>query len=135
MLAREINKLCGDLTAIIEEREYFVDEIDTLVDQFMLEKTVEFMKETQGKDMEKLLKLQILGREFELRACEKNFLIEKLKGGEVCAEENRRVYERDSGKRYGKDGRVAGRGKGVPTEGSREEDFHCVTPPKCVATE
>ncbi|GKE30012.1 hypothetical protein Tco_1445396 [Tanacetum coccineum] len=45
-------------------------------------------------------------------------------GGEVCTGENRQFYERDLKQRYGKDDRVAGRGKGVPTDGSREEDFH-----------
>ncbi|GJU32540.1 hypothetical protein Tco_1176129 [Tanacetum coccineum] len=50
-LAREINGLCAGLTAVIEEREHFIDELDILVD-----------------------------REFELRAREKNLFIEKLKG-------------------------------------------------------
>ncbi|GJR00757.1 hypothetical protein Tco_0523741 [Tanacetum coccineum] len=35
--------------------------------RFVPEKMGEFMKETQGKDTDKLMKLQILGREFELR--------------------------------------------------------------------
>ncbi|GJT34756.1 hypothetical protein Tco_0925175 [Tanacetum coccineum] len=36
-LAREINGLCAGLTARIEERGYFIDELDTLVDRFMPE--------------------------------------------------------------------------------------------------
>ncbi|GJY88375.1 hypothetical protein Tco_0503003 [Tanacetum coccineum] len=51
--AREINGLCDGLTVVIEEREIFID---------------------------KLMKLQILGREFEIRALEKNRFIEALKG-------------------------------------------------------
>ncbi|GJY25135.1 hypothetical protein Tco_0399861 [Tanacetum coccineum] len=38
------------------------------------------MKETQGKYTEKFLKLQILGREFEMSVREKNLFIERLKG-------------------------------------------------------
>ncbi|GJX37662.1 hypothetical protein Tco_0250965 [Tanacetum coccineum] len=79
-LAREINGLCDGLTAIIEKREPFIGELDTLVDRFMSEKMCEFLKETQAKDTDKLMKLQILGREFEIRAREKNRFIEKLKG-------------------------------------------------------
>ncbi|GKA21387.1 hypothetical protein Tco_0701376 [Tanacetum coccineum] len=55
-LAREINALCTGITAIIDERENFVDELDVLVDR------------------------SILGRDFELRAREKEIFIEKLKG-------------------------------------------------------
>nr|GEX22188.1 hypothetical protein [Tanacetum cinerariifolium] len=78
-LAREINALCVGLTTIIDERENFVDELDVLVDRPVLEKMYEFMKETQGKDILNLMKLHILGREFELRAQEKEIFIEKLK--------------------------------------------------------
>ncbi|GKC46004.1 hypothetical protein Tco_1063726 [Tanacetum coccineum] len=70
-LPKEINRLCASLTTIIEEREHFIDELDVLVDRFMPEKTAEFLKETQNKDTEKLMKLQIQRREFKLRAREK----------------------------------------------------------------
>ncbi|GKF23746.1 hypothetical protein Tco_0076068 [Tanacetum coccineum] len=50
-LAREINALCACLTAIVDERENFADELDIL-----------------------------MGREFELRAQEKELFIDKLKG-------------------------------------------------------
>ncbi|GKC85813.1 hypothetical protein Tco_1141530 [Tanacetum coccineum] len=79
-LERETNGLCSGLAACIEEREYFIDELDVLVDRFVLEKMAEFLKETQDKDRNRLMKLQVLGREFELRAGEKNHFIEKLKG-------------------------------------------------------
>ncbi|GJT20629.1 hypothetical protein Tco_0890566 [Tanacetum coccineum] len=80
-LAREINALCAGLTAVIKERKNFVDELDVLVDRFVPEKMDVFMKESQGKDTPNLMKLQILGMEFELRAREKNLFIEKLSGG------------------------------------------------------
>ncbi|GJY14888.1 hypothetical protein Tco_0385310 [Tanacetum coccineum] len=67
-LAMEINRLCDGLTARIEEMEYFIDELGTLADIFVLEKMAEFLKETQDKDRNRLMRLQILGREFELRA-------------------------------------------------------------------
>ncbi|GJY06789.1 hypothetical protein Tco_0373843 [Tanacetum coccineum] len=79
-LAREINALCMGLTAIMEERDNFIDELDVLAGRFVSEKTTEFMKESQDKDTQNLMKLQILGREVELRAAKKNIFIEKLKG-------------------------------------------------------
>ncbi|GJR98477.1 hypothetical protein Tco_0270651 [Tanacetum coccineum] len=79
-LASEINGLCVGLTARIEEREYFIDDLDSVLDIFMPEKMAEFFKQTREKDRNRLMRLQILGREFELRADEKNRYIEKLKG-------------------------------------------------------
>ncbi|GJT21219.1 hypothetical protein Tco_0891156 [Tanacetum coccineum] len=55
-------------------------DLDVLVSIFVPGKMGEFMKESQGKDIPNLMKLQILGREFELRAQEKEVFIEKLKG-------------------------------------------------------
>ncbi|GJS69272.1 hypothetical protein Tco_0702113 [Tanacetum coccineum] len=77
---REINALCARLTDVIDERENFVNELNVLVGRFVSENMAEFMKEVQGKDIPNLMKLQILGMEFELRAREKNLFIEKLKG-------------------------------------------------------
>ncbi|GJY89425.1 hypothetical protein Tco_0504621 [Tanacetum coccineum] len=79
-LAREINALCARLTAIVDERETFTDELDILVGRSVPGKIAEFMNQVQGKDIPNLMKLQILGREFELRAQEKEIFIEKLKG-------------------------------------------------------
>ncbi|GJW36307.1 hypothetical protein Tco_0059227 [Tanacetum coccineum] len=78
-LAREINALCARVTAIVDERETFVDELDILGERSVPSKMGEFMKKVQGKDIPNLMKLQILGREFELRAQEKGIFIEKLK--------------------------------------------------------
>ncbi|GJT46193.1 hypothetical protein Tco_0954908 [Tanacetum coccineum] len=80
ILAREINALCARLTAIVDEIENFIDELDILVRRSVSGKMSEFMKQVQGKDIPNLVKLQILGREFELRAREKDLLIKKLKG-------------------------------------------------------
>ena len=79
-LATEINALCMCLTAIVDEREVFVDELDMLAEKYVPGKMAEFMKGIQNKDIPNLMKLQILGREFELRAKEKELFIEKLKG-------------------------------------------------------
>ncbi|GJU57549.1 hypothetical protein Tco_1235315 [Tanacetum coccineum] len=79
-LAREINVLCDRVTAIVDKRESFVDELDILVGRSVPGKMAEFMKQVQGKDIPNLMKLQILGREFELRAQEKDIFIEKLRG-------------------------------------------------------
>ncbi|GKG16612.1 hypothetical protein Tco_0361569, partial [Tanacetum coccineum] len=78
-LAWQINALCDTLTDVIERRENFVAELDMLVPKFVPGKMAEFMKETLNKDVPNLMKLQILGREFELRAREKDLFIEKLK--------------------------------------------------------
>ncbi|GKD42731.1 hypothetical protein Tco_1267376 [Tanacetum coccineum] len=56
-LVGEINRLCDKLTSRIEEREYFIDELDLLVDSFVPEKMAEFLKETQEKDKNRLMKL------------------------------------------------------------------------------
>ncbi|GKE54864.1 hypothetical protein Tco_1490020 [Tanacetum coccineum] len=52
-LAWEINRLCVGLTTRIKERGYFIDELNVLVDKFVLEKMAEFLKETQDKDIDK----------------------------------------------------------------------------------
>ncbi|GKC30003.1 hypothetical protein Tco_1037297 [Tanacetum coccineum] len=74
-----INVLCDNLTTVIDRRWSFVRELDLVAYKFMPRKMAEFMKETQDKHILNLMKLQILGREFELRACEKDIFIEKLK--------------------------------------------------------
>nr|GEW53224.1 hypothetical protein [Tanacetum cinerariifolium] len=79
-LARQINALCDTLTNVIDERWTFVGELDMLAYKFVPGKMTEFMKETQDKDIPNLMKLQILGREFELRAREMDLFIQKLKG-------------------------------------------------------
>ncbi|GKC01126.1 hypothetical protein Tco_0987262 [Tanacetum coccineum] len=78
--ARKINALCARVTAIVDERETFVDELDMLAGKHAPDKMAEFMKQVQGKDIPNLMKLQILRREFELRAQEKGIFIKKLKG-------------------------------------------------------
>ncbi|GJX89097.1 hypothetical protein Tco_0341111 [Tanacetum coccineum] len=79
-LARQINALCDTLTNVIDGRWTFVGELEMLAYKFVPGKMAEFMKEMQDKDILNLMKLQILGREFELRAREKDLFIEKLKG-------------------------------------------------------
>ncbi|GKB03820.1 hypothetical protein Tco_0831963 [Tanacetum coccineum] len=49
-LAREITKIYGQLAAVIEEKDHFIQEWDVLVGRRVLEKTAKFMKETQAKD-------------------------------------------------------------------------------------
>ncbi|GJR60296.1 hypothetical protein Tco_1502458 [Tanacetum coccineum] len=81
-LVWDINSLCAGLTARIEERWSFIGKLDVLADEYVPDKMAEFLKETQSKDIDKLMKLQILGREFELRIGEKRNFIKKLKGNE-----------------------------------------------------
>ncbi|GJR34363.1 hypothetical protein Tco_1210047 [Tanacetum coccineum] len=56
-LAREINAFCTGLTTIIDETENFINELDVLAGKSVLEKMVEFVKETQGKDIPNFMKL------------------------------------------------------------------------------
>ncbi|GJS86172.1 hypothetical protein Tco_0752713 [Tanacetum coccineum] len=79
-LAWEIKAFCDRLIDIIEEKENFVIGLEALVGQFVPEKMCEFSKANQEKDIPNLMKLHILGREFELRAREKNLFIKRLKG-------------------------------------------------------
>ncbi|GKD78259.1 hypothetical protein Tco_1340880, partial [Tanacetum coccineum] len=46
-LEREINTLCAHVTAIVDERESFVDELDMLAPKFVSVKMAEFMKQIQ----------------------------------------------------------------------------------------
>nr|GEV13422.1 hypothetical protein [Tanacetum cinerariifolium] len=67
-LKREINALCARVTTIVDERGTFVDELDILGERYLPSMMGEFMKQIQGKDIPNLMKLQLLRREFELRA-------------------------------------------------------------------
>nr|GEV11470.1 hypothetical protein [Tanacetum cinerariifolium] len=67
-LAKEINALCARVIAIVDQREMFVNELDMLARRHVPDKMADFMKQVSGKDIPNLMKLQILGREFELRA-------------------------------------------------------------------
>nr|GEZ35900.1 hypothetical protein [Tanacetum cinerariifolium] len=79
-MVREINRVCGELNGVIEERSCLLEELDILVGWLAPEKMVEFLKEIQRNDEERVLQLQILGSETQLRACEKDLFIWKLKG-------------------------------------------------------
>nr|GEV89043.1 hypothetical protein [Tanacetum cinerariifolium] len=79
-LAWQINAMCDTLTDIIDERENLIQELDVLASMFVPGKMGEIMKESQRKDIPNLMKLQILRREFELKAQEKEFFTDKLKG-------------------------------------------------------
>ncbi|GJS24584.1 hypothetical protein Tco_0453216 [Tanacetum coccineum] len=80
MMAREINRVCGELNDIVMERSRFIEELDSLVGWLVPEKMAELLKEIQRKDDQRVSQLQILVRETELRAREKELFIRKLKG-------------------------------------------------------
>nr|GEW55541.1 hypothetical protein [Tanacetum cinerariifolium] len=69
-----------DQLVVLFSKEAFIGELELLAYKFVPGKMAEFMKEIQDKDIPNLMKLQILGREFELRVREKDLFIEKLKG-------------------------------------------------------
>nr|GEY70996.1 reverse transcriptase domain-containing protein [Tanacetum cinerariifolium] len=89
--ARRVGVLLKEMEAVYKERvdfikeleaviEMFVDELDMLAERHVPDKIANFIKQIQGKYIPNLMKLQILGREFELKAQEKGIFIEKLKG-------------------------------------------------------
>nr|GFA83521.1 hypothetical protein [Tanacetum cinerariifolium] len=43
---RETNRLCGEIVAMVEEREQFIQELDALPGRLVLEKMAEFLLET-----------------------------------------------------------------------------------------
>ncbi|GKD61809.1 hypothetical protein Tco_1299318, partial [Tanacetum coccineum] len=57
MLAKDINRLCEEVVVVVEERVHFLEELDCLPGRIVPEKTVEFLREIQRKDTEKLLQL------------------------------------------------------------------------------
>nr|GFB43585.1 hypothetical protein [Tanacetum cinerariifolium] len=74
-LVRKINALCDTLTTVIDGRWPFIMKLEVLSYKFVPGNMVEFMKEIQDKDVPNLMKLQILGKEFELRDREKDIFI------------------------------------------------------------
>ncbi|GJY37888.1 hypothetical protein Tco_0424252 [Tanacetum coccineum] len=78
-MARETNKLCGEVATLVEERSLFLGELDSLPRRRVPDKMAEFLRETQRKDTDRMLQLKILGREIELRARKKEHFIQKLK--------------------------------------------------------
>ncbi|GKD21901.1 hypothetical protein Tco_1223604 [Tanacetum coccineum] len=48
-IARETNRLCGEMVAIVDEREQFLQELDAFPGRLILEKMAEFLRETQSK--------------------------------------------------------------------------------------
>ncbi|GKE34919.1 hypothetical protein Tco_1454241 [Tanacetum coccineum] len=79
-MSTKINALCDRLTVIVDERVNFVNELNMLPPEFVPVKMAELMKQIQDKDIRNLMKLQTLGKEFELRGQEKEIFIQKLKG-------------------------------------------------------
>nr|GEY01415.1 hypothetical protein [Tanacetum cinerariifolium] len=45
MLDREINRVCADVANVVDKRDEFLQELDTLVGRNVPEKTTEFLKE------------------------------------------------------------------------------------------
>nr|GEW58415.1 hypothetical protein [Tanacetum cinerariifolium] len=94
-LAREIDGLFAGLTARIEKREYFIDELDILADRSMCEdyrlaseinrvaaevNSVTMQRERFLEELDSLATRHVLVREMELNASKKNLFIEKLQG-------------------------------------------------------
>ncbi|GJS37337.1 hypothetical protein Tco_1159484 [Tanacetum coccineum] len=79
-LVGEMNEACSDRIAFVREFRSVSGTLLKTLGSRVPKKMDEFMGEVQAKDIPNLMKLQILGREFELRAREKDLFIEKLKG-------------------------------------------------------
>nr|GEW22381.1 hypothetical protein [Tanacetum cinerariifolium] len=91
-LVRDIDGLCAGLTARIEEREYFIDELDVLVDRSMGEdyrlasELNRVATEVNGVTMQRERFLEELDShgETQLNASKKNLFIEKLQGTDIA---------------------------------------------------
>ncbi|GJV75148.1 hypothetical protein Tco_1506732 [Tanacetum coccineum] len=58
MMAREINRVCGEVDNVVQESLHFLEELDTLAGSLVLvEKWVSFSKEIQRKYKERVLQL------------------------------------------------------------------------------
>ncbi|GJZ93217.1 hypothetical protein Tco_0665282 [Tanacetum coccineum] len=80
-VARMINKLCGKLSAAIEEHRMFTQELEASPRWVIIkQKTSEFLQELAERDDERVRQLQALVRETEEKDDEKMVFIEKLKG-------------------------------------------------------
>ncbi|GKB27266.1 hypothetical protein Tco_0866667, partial [Tanacetum coccineum] len=73
--ARRINTLRGELTVACQERVYFVQELETVKRIIAPVKMVELLNEIQLKDDQRLMQLQNLERETELRTFEKELFV------------------------------------------------------------
>nr|GEX83672.1 hypothetical protein [Tanacetum cinerariifolium] len=60
IIARETSRLCGEMVAIVDEKEQFLQELDALPRRLVLEKMAELLRETQNKYMQRMLQLQVL---------------------------------------------------------------------------
>nr|GEU77108.1 hypothetical protein [Tanacetum cinerariifolium] len=79
-LVNEGREMLGQIEFFVGKLMHDARKLEVLSYKFVQGKMVEFMKEIQDEDVTNLMKLQILGREFELRAREKDLFIQKLKG-------------------------------------------------------
>ncbi|GJT56210.1 hypothetical protein Tco_0991264 [Tanacetum coccineum] len=70
-LASEINRVVGEVNNVVVEKDQFLKELDSLGVRLIPTKMAEFLKEIQIKDMETVVKLQVLEREMELNAHKK----------------------------------------------------------------
>nr|GEV86075.1 endoglucanase 25-like [Tanacetum cinerariifolium] len=83
LMAYEKEKLPRSFNVLYSEPQFILCCRREITDDLRLhvpDKMAEFMKQGQGKDISNLMKLQILRRDFEMRAQEKGIFIEKLKG-------------------------------------------------------
>ncbi|GJR01701.1 hypothetical protein Tco_0524685 [Tanacetum coccineum] len=67
-LAKDINRVSGEVNNVVVERSQFLEELDSLGVRPVPTKMAEFLKEIQTNDRETMAKLQILKREMELNA-------------------------------------------------------------------
>ncbi|GJZ04095.1 hypothetical protein Tco_0537370 [Tanacetum coccineum] len=79
-LAEEINRVSREVNNVVIERSKFLEELESLGVRHVPAKLAEFFKEIQTKDRETVEKLQILEKEIELNAYQKDLYIQKLKG-------------------------------------------------------
>ena len=78
-MAQQMNAVCGRLASVNRERAMFIQELETVGNTYA-QKMVEYLKEVQGKDEQKVLQMRLMVAELELNARNNDVFIMKLKG-------------------------------------------------------
>ena len=79
-LAREVSELSMKMNAKNRERGILIAELATYVGQRVPQKTAQFLMELQYKDEGKVMELEGLAADMELRSKEIDVFIQRLKG-------------------------------------------------------
>lgn len=78
-MAQQMNALCSRLVGVTRERSSFMQELQNVGNTYA-QKTLEYLREVQAKDDQKVMQMRIMAAEMELNAQNNDVFIQKLKG-------------------------------------------------------